>query len=86
MGVFEMVVAIVAVVVIGKLIKTKIEAKSGYYEDTYGDRKILPNSDAEELRDEVKYLKERVQVLEKIATDDRGGRGLANEIEKLRDR
>ncbi len=39
-----------------------------------------------ELQREVEDLRERVKVLERIATDDRGSRMLADEIEKLRDK
>jgi hypothetical protein len=41
---------------------------------------------SERLQEEVKYLNERVAVLEKISADDRGARELEDEIEKLRDR
>jgi hypothetical protein len=61
MNPFEMVVAIIIVVTIGKVLSTRYRAQNGIIED-------------------------RVAVLEKIATDDRGARELENEIEKLRDR
>ena len=37
-----------------------------------------------ELQREVEELRERIQVLERIATDDRGAKRLADEIEELR--
>lgn len=47
----------------------------------------LPQSeDGQRMQEDMKYLKDRVATLEKIATDDRGARDLDNEIEKLRDR
>ncbi|QJB68346.1 hypothetical protein [Parasphingorhabdus halotolerans] len=86
MNPFEMVVAIIIVITIGKVMNTKLQASKGIAEDRDGNPIMLSDPDSARLQEEVKYLKERVQVLEKIATDDRGGRELANEIEKLRDR
>ena len=37
-------------------------------------------------RDEVRQLKERIQVLERVITDNHGSRELDSEIERLRDR
>jgi hypothetical protein len=48
-------------------------------------RPIAPAREAE-LQAELARLRERVQVLERIATDEARPRSLANEIEKLRDR
>lgn len=86
MNPFEMVVAIIIVITIGKVLSTRYRAQHGIAEDQNGNTMITRDPDAERLKDEVKYLKERVAVLEKIATDDRGARDLENEIEKLRDR
>ncbi len=86
MGPFEMVVAIVIVVTIGKIYSNRQKERQGYVEDEHGNPMMLRDPDADKLREEVTYLKERVAVLEKIATDDRGARELENEIEKLRDR
>lgn len=80
-----MVVLIVAMVVIGSIFKAKygggtIRGRSRHWHEP------PPADDAEKqrLREEVKELKERVAVLERIATDS--GTSLAHEIEKLRDR
>lgn len=86
MNPFEMVVAIIVVITIGKVVNTRVQAKHGIASDEDGNPVTLVDPDAGRLREEVKYLKERVAVLEKIATDDRGARELDNEIEKLRDR
>ena len=46
----------------------------------------LANSQREkELQQEVEQLRERVKVLERIATDERAPRQLSDEIERLRD-
>lgn len=42
--------------------------------------------EGKQMREEMRYLKDRVAVLEEIATDGRGARQLESEIEKLRDR
>ena len=86
MNPFEMVVAIIIVITIGKVLSTRYRAQHGIAEDQNGNTMITRDPDAERLKDAIKYLKERVAVLEKIATDDRGARDLENEIEKLRDR
>lgn len=83
MGVFEMVVAIVLITAIAGIIRSKHKAQAGYIEDENGKTVRLSNPDAERLREEVKALKERVAVLERIATD-RTNR-LESEIEALRD-
>lgn len=42
--------------------------------------------DARRLREEVQTLKDRIAVLERLATDDNGSARLDREIEKLRDK
>ncbi len=86
MNPFEMVVAIIIVVTIGKVLSARYRAQNGITEDQHGNEIAMQNRDSGRLQEDVKYLKERVAVLEKIATDDRGARELENEIEKLRDR
>lgn len=84
----EAVLAIIIVVTIGRVMKTRYRAENGISEDKEGNAMVThvaPDPDAGRLQDEVSYLKERVAVLEKIATDGRGARELENEIEKLRD-
>ncbi|WP_260924055.1 hypothetical protein [Novosphingobium sp. 9] len=52
------------------------------------DRDFTPSGPTDherELEREVEKLRERIAVLERIATDDRHGKDLAREIEKLRD-
>ncbi|MEW4466898.1 hypothetical protein AB1K62_03595 [Parasphingorhabdus sp. JC815] len=86
MNPFEMVVAIIVVITIGKVLNTRFQARHALPSDEEGNGTYSQDPDASRLREEIKYLKERVAVLEKIATDDRGARELENEIEKLRDR
>jgi len=78
MGVFEMVVAIVLVTTVGRLMRERIRAKGI----------ASPQTDADNLRmrSEVRDLKERIAVLERLATDTNSSVMLDREIEKLRDR
>jgi hypothetical protein len=84
MNPFEMVVMIIAIVMITSVIKTRIRAKHGISEDRHGNEVVISDPDAARLRDEVKGLKERIAVLERLATDDNSAKALDREIEKLR--
>ena len=48
--------------------------------------KMPESNDARQMREEMKYLKDRVAVLEQITTDGHSSKQLENEIEQLRDR
>ncbi len=50
------------------------------------DPEALPSARENELQAELEKLRERIKVLERIATDDRKSISLANEIEALRDK
>jgi hypothetical protein len=84
MGPFEMVVAIVLICVVAGVINTKNKAKLGIVEDDDGQQRRIVDPDAGRMREEIKQLKERIAVLERIATDK--GNRLEQEIEALRDR
>ena len=88
MNPFEMVVAIIALVTIGSIIRARHGGRLGRGLDAgFGRRRDAePAEDPEKqrLREEVQALKERVAVLERIATDSSSN--LAREIEQLRDR
>jgi hypothetical protein len=45
----------------------------------------LPDPRSREFEAEIANLRERIAVLERIATDERGSRDIAREIEALRD-
>ena len=51
-----------------------------------GANELRSNARESELEKEVDALRERVKVLERIATDGRPTRALADEIESLRDK
>ena len=80
MGPFEMVVAIVLIVAITGIVR----ARYGIRQDKHGNEYHIGDAETRHLREEVKTLKERVQVLERIATDR--STALDHEIERLRDR
>lgn len=83
MNPFEMVVIIVAVVTIGNVLRTR--RRHRHYEDREADV-VIPPSTAENsrLREEVQQLKQRIQVLERIAVEKENS--LDREIDRLRDR
>ncbi len=79
MNQFEMIVLIVAIVMIAGVFKAR-------YGSRHRRREVEGGADLEtlRLRDEVKQLKERLHVLERITTDKENS--LSREIEELRDR
>lgn len=79
---FTMVVCIVAIVMIAQVLK----AKYGVVRRHRGEELIQrgPDPEAERLRAEVKALKDRVAVLERLATDS--STALDREFEKLKGR
>lgn len=90
MGPFEMVVAIIAIVTIGKIIQTKQKAKHGIVEDQdfMGTKthRLMNNAETQQMQDEIRALKERIQVLERIATDNNSASDINRQIEELRSR
>jgi len=83
MNPFEMVVLIVAITAIASVVR----AKYGVVRRGKGEDFVRPdNGENERLRQELRALKERVAVLERIATDNDRGLTLDREIEVLRHR
>lgn len=84
--VFGFVLGIIAIVTVGNILK----ARYGIRKDMWGNE--LPPADraaeAENvrLREEIRALKDRVQVLERVVTDNESGARIDREIEKLRDK
>jgi len=78
------VVIIVAIIAFTEVQKAKYRAKNGITLDWMGGEKPIapPNNSA--LEREVEELRERLQVLERIATEDRETKLLSAEIESLR--
>jgi hypothetical protein len=90
MGPFEMVVAIILIVTVGKIISAKHKAKHGIIEDEdmLGNKtqRLISNSDTQAMQDEIRALKDRIQVLERIATENNSATDLNRQIEELRGR
>ena len=87
MNPFEMVVLIVGISAIASVLRARygvIRTGRGRHavETFVGQRG--PDPDAERLREEVRTLKERIAVLERLATDTNRAVDLDREIEKLR--
>ena len=81
MNPFEMVVLIVAIVMVASVLK----ARYGVTKDREGNEVVnRADPDAARLKDEVRTLKERIAVLERLATDNNRSIDLDREIEKLR--
>ncbi len=77
---FVMVVLIVLIVTVGSIIRAKMGIRSrGKGGDHVGD-----DAETRRLREEVKQLKERLAVLERITVEKESS--LEREIEQLRDR
>jgi uncharacterized protein YlxW (UPF0749 family) len=77
MNPFEMVVAIVFIVMVASVLKARVRQTA----------QGSPADDAEaaRARDEVRQLKERIAVLERVITDQHSPSALDREIERLRD-
>lgn len=85
-----MVVLIVLIVVAGRLLRDKHLARHGVFENRRGRQTLIDNGADDttkaEMQRELDALRERVKVLERIATDERQSRSIAAEIEALRDK
>ena len=78
-----MVVLLVLIAVVGGIVKQRYKAG----QDWRGQAPNQPDGpEAARLRDDVRQLRERVQVLERVITDNRRSTDLDDEIERLRDR
>lgn len=76
MGPFEMVVAIILIITVGNVVRTRAK----YRESGLGPAEVT------QMQKELARLRERVQVLERVITDNEGSLRLDHEIERLRDR
>ena len=78
MNIYELVLGVVLVAAAARVLMTIFG---------HGERHAEPESHAEadRLRDEVRHLRERVQVLERVVTDSNPAADLDRRIERLRD-
>jgi predicted nucleic acid-binding Zn-ribbon protein len=86
MNPFEMVIGIVFIVTIGSIVRAKYGARRDRHGNEYFVGNTADNAETKALQTEIRALKDRIQVLERIATDHNRAASLDEEIEKLRDR
>ena len=86
MNFWTAVVIIVAIGAVASILRARYQAQSGIAHDRPGNQSLTPHPREAELEREVADLKKRLAVLERIATDDRQSKAIAQEIEALRDR
>jgi hypothetical protein len=75
-----MVIAIVLITTVARIQREKYRAVG-----RNGDQHALP-ADSVASREEIRQLKERIAVLERVITDNHGSADLSRQIEELRDR
>ena len=84
------VVVIVLIVAVAKVLAAKYRAQAGIIEDKQGNQQWVARDDQNASR-ELEELRERIQVLERIANDDnsidaRETQRISREIERLREK
>lgn len=87
MNAFEMVVLIVAISAVASIFRAKygvVRRGRGRNAEEVFVGTTLPDPDTGRMREEIKTLKERIAVLERLATDTNSAVALDREIEKLR--
>ena len=80
MNPFSMVVCIVLIVMVARVLTARYRAMENI------PQVPVDSIDTVRLRDEVGQMKERIQVLERVITDNHKSVDLDREIERLRDR
>lgn len=76
--------AIVVIVAIFALVRLRVEKYRSVNDRS--DTRHLPAASSADVEHELREVKERLAVLERILTDERRSRSLADEIESLRER
>jgi hypothetical protein len=77
----EAIVLIVAITSFSKVMRARYNSRLSQQPKGFDEAEALKNS---ALQREVQELRERVKVLERIATDERQSRALADEIDALK--
>jgi uncharacterized protein YlxW (UPF0749 family) len=85
MGPFEMVIGIVLIVTVGSIIRAKMGVRRDRHGNGYRAHDGADAAEARRLQEEVRTLKDRIAVLERVITDNHSATNLDREIEKLRD-
>jgi hypothetical protein len=84
MNPFEMVIAIVAIVTVGSIIRARMGVGRDKHGNDYSLRSDATAAENQQLREDIRGLKERIAVLERVITDTNTSSNLDREIEKLR--
>ncbi len=85
MNPFEMVLGIILIVTIGKVLQAKYRGPRQPRVGEYSVRDdAATTAENHRLKSEITDLRERIQVLERVITDNEGSLRLDREIEKLR--
>jgi hypothetical protein len=74
----EVILAIVVIVMVARAVRDGRRAN--------GDAAPAPTDDVRRMAEEIARLRERVQVLERVVTDERPAHDLSAQIDRLRDR
>ena len=85
MSFWTAIVVIVAIIGLTEVLKAKHRARHGITTDVMGNEKPMERENLA-LQREVEDLRERVKVLERIATEDTDLKRLSSEIESLREK
>ena len=84
MGWAEMVIAIVAIATIGSIIRAKMGVGRDHQGNEFSLRGDAATAENQQLREDIRGLKDRIAVLERVITDTNTSSTLDREIEKLR--
>jgi len=86
MNFWTAIVIIVAIIAMAEVLKARHRARHGITANMTGNEKPVAPPTNPALEREVEELRERVKVLERIATEDRETKLLSAEIESLREK
>ena len=84
MNPFEMVIGIVLIVTIGGIIRARMGVGRDKSGNEFSLRDNATAAENQKLREDIRGLKERIAVLERVITDTNSSTDLDREIEKLR--
>lgn len=86
MNMWTAIVVIVAISAFARLMLARYHARHGNNIDANEAQPFASRQPDPELQREVEALRKRLEVLERIATDERQSKSIAAEIESLRDK
>lgn len=86
MSLWSALVLIVLIGAVAGVLRSRYNAMNGFASDHRGNPVEGKSQRESELEHEVEELRERIQILERIATDGRQAKQIADEIEQLRDK